>query len=80
MQFTNDIVNFDVNKVLAVAKAEKARVELTLRSGAQVTGRVAEIGSHAVVISELTGREYYDAMVFTSEIAAIAAQVRTSKK
>jgi hypothetical protein len=76
MQITSEMVSFDATKVLQVARTEKARVELTLRSGAQLSGFVTEVGVHAIVLSELTGREFFDAMVFTGEIAAIATQVR----
>jgi hypothetical protein len=76
MQFNADMANFDVNAILQAAKADKAKVELTLRSGTQFTGKVAEVGTHAVVLAELSGREFYDAMIFTQEIAAITTLVR----
>lgn len=76
MQFTADMVNFDLAAILQAAKADKAKVELTLKSGHQFTGRVAEVGAHAVVLSELAEREFFDALITTQEIAAIVTRAR----
>ncbi len=65
--------------LLAQAQTEKTKVTLHLRSGTTLTGRVAEVGDHHVVIAELAGKELFDALVRTDEIAAIEVRVRGHK-
>ena len=39
-------------------------------------GRVAAVGARAVHLSELAGREFFDAVVLLDEIAAVEARAR----
>ena len=62
--------------VLRQAMELKSRVTLHLRSGVELGGHVAGVDSHHVVIKGLTQRDFYDATVRISEIAAIEARAR----
>ena len=52
-------------------------VELRMTSGDKIGGKVERVGDKLVHLSRLTGAEYYDALVDTSDVAAVV--VRTSK-
>ncbi len=47
------------------------RVKVKLESGQDVEGNVAKVGSHAVYLTELTGMEFFDAMVKLDDITAV---------
>jgi hypothetical protein len=53
------------------------RVKLKLASGQDVEGKVAKVGSHAVVVTELGGMEFFDATVRIDQVAAVMIKVRT---
>lgn len=53
-------------------------VELRLKSGDKLAGKVAAVGDKAVHISALTGQEFYDAVVALDDISAVV--IRTGKK
>ncbi len=61
----------DFPTALAEASATKAKVELTLKSGTKIGGKVASVGAHHVLITEVTGREFFDSLVALSEVAAL---------
>ncbi len=62
---------------LKQAQAEKIKIALHLRSGEKLSGVVGEVGDHHVVLTRLTGHEFFDALVRIDDISAIEAQVRT---
>jgi hypothetical protein len=49
----------------------KKRVRVKLLSGQDLEGQVAQIGSHAVLLTELTGMDFFDATVRLDQIAAV---------
>jgi len=53
-------------------------VELRLKSGDKIGGKVAAVGDKAVHLSALTGQEFYDAVVVLDDISAVV--IRTGKK
>ena len=53
------------------------RVELRLKSGEKLTGKVEAVGEKAVHISALTGQEFFDAVVILDDITAVI--IRTGK-
>ena len=59
--------------------AEKQGVELTLRGGKSLRGRVGKVGDHAVLLTELEGKEFYDAWIALDEIAAVELRVRGNR-
>jgi hypothetical protein len=50
-------------------------VELHLRSGEKMGGKVAQITDNIVHISNLTGAEYFDAFVDAKDISAVVIRV-----
>jgi hypothetical protein len=52
------------------------RVTVTLASGTEITGIVRSVGEEVVHLSELSGKEFYDAVVSLDEIAAVTIRVR----
>ena len=59
----------------ALQAAGKA-VELVLNNGKSYGGKLASVGDNAVVVTEITGREFYDALIVIDEIAAVEMRVR----
>jgi hypothetical protein len=63
-----------------VATLLKARVgspvSLMLRGGGEVGGTVVKVGNDAVHIGQLTGKDFYDAVVALDAIAAVVVRVR----
>ena len=53
------------------------RVKLKLVSGQDLEGRLSRVGSQAVVITELSGMEFFDATVRVDQIASVIVRVRT---
>ena len=64
---------------LARIATGKQGVELTLRGGKSYRGRVAKVGDHAVLLTELEGREFYDAWISLEDIAAVEIRVRGNR-
>ncbi len=52
------------------------RVELVLKSGKSYRGKLGTVGERAVVVGEIEGREFFDALVLIDEIAAVEVRVR----
>ena len=50
--------------------------ELVLKNGKSYRGKLAAVGDHAVVVSEITGREFFDALIVLEEIAAVEVRAR----
>jgi len=53
-------------------------VELRMKSGEKIGGKVEKIGDKLVHLSQLTGAEFFDAAVDTADVAAVV--VRTKSK
>jgi hypothetical protein len=51
-------------------------LELRLRSGEKIGGKVEKLGDKLVFISHIAGAEFYDAAVETGEIAAVVVRAR----
>jgi hypothetical protein len=52
-------------------------VELRMKSGEKIAGKVEKVGDKLVHLSQLTGAEFFDAAVDAAEVAAVV--VRTKK-
>jgi len=68
--------SLDIRAALLAAASEKIRVDVHLRGASQLSGLVAGVGDHFVVLSKLTGKDFSDAMVKLDSIVAVVAQVR----
>ena len=53
-------------------------VELRMKSGEKIGGKIEKVGDKLVHLSQLTGAEFFDAAVDTAEVAAVI--VRTKAK
>ena len=63
-----------VSSVLAAQKGN--RVTVKLRSGEELTGTVSALSGSAVQLSELAGKEFYDAVVAMDAVAAVVIRTR----
>ena len=53
-------------------------VELRMKSGEKIGGKVETVGDKLVHLSQLTGAEFFDAAIDSAEVAAVV--VRTKSK
>ena len=53
-------------------------VELRMKSGEKIAGKVEKVGDKLVHLAQLTGAEFFDAAVDTADVAAVI--VRTKSK
>ncbi len=51
-------------------------VRVRLQSGEEVSGTVTKVGDHVVQLSELTGREFFDAVIRLDGITAVILRTR----
>jgi hypothetical protein len=75
-----DKLAFDpVDTVAAVLQKHLGqKVELRMKSGEKISGKVEAVGAQAVHLSALTGQEFFDAVVVVADISAVI--VRTGGK
>ena len=52
------------------------RVTVRLQAGEEITGTVRMVGEHVVHLSDLAGRDFYDAVVALDDISAMIVRVR----
>ena len=57
-------------------KKTGAKATLQLISGQELSGTITAVGENAVHLSELTGKEFYDAVVRLDHISAVILRVR----
>lgn len=61
-----------------LARIERAKrsVEVVLESGKSYRGLVGGVGDHAVLLTEIQGRELFDALIDLDDIAALEVRAR----
>jgi hypothetical protein len=65
------------DSIESVMKAHNGkRVTVKLNSGDELTGTVATVNDDLVHLRELTGKEFFDAVVDTDEISAVIIRTR----
>ena len=52
-------------------------MKIKLLSGQDLDGKVARVGTQAVVLSELGGMEFFDATLRLDQVAAVVAKTRS---
>lgn len=52
-------------------KCSGQAIELRLKSGEKIAGKVEKLGDKLVYLSQLTGAEYFDAIVDVGDISAV---------
>ncbi len=65
-----------VADILSAAQAQGKALIVTLHGGAKYTGKVKAVGDHAVVLTGLQGKEFFDAYILVDEIVAMEERVR----
>jgi hypothetical protein len=51
-------------------------IEIQLKSGGQLVGKLSEVGSQSILLKELRGKEYHDALIVIDDIAAVIFRAR----
>ena len=51
-------------------------VELRMKSGEKIAGRLEKVGDKLVHIAQLTGAEFYDAAVDAGDVSAVVVRTR----
>jgi len=51
-------------------------VELRMKSGEKIAGRLEKVGDKLVHLAQLTGAEFYDAAVDASDVSAVIVRTR----
>ncbi len=66
------------DEVLANALKERTgkKVTIVLQSGTEISGKVTNVGNNTATLSELSGKEFYDAIVDLDDISAIQFRAR----
>lgn len=58
--------------MVGVLKDRKDKpVTVVLRSGTELTGKVANVGNNTLRLNELSGKEYFDAVVDLDDVSAV---------
>ncbi len=52
------------------------RVTVILNSGKELSGKVTTVSAHTTHINQLTGKEFYDAVVSTKAVIAVVIRVK----
>jgi hypothetical protein len=59
-----------------LADAVGKQVTLLMASGQEVTGVVVKVGDHAVHLTRLAGRDFFDAVILLERVDGVALKVR----
>jgi hypothetical protein len=51
-------------------------IEIQLKTGGQLTGKLSEVGTQSILLKELRGKEYYDALIVIDDITAVIFKAR----
>jgi hypothetical protein len=75
--FAQDKTALQANATVASLLAGSAgkSVELHLRSGEKMGGKIAQVTDNIVHLSNLTGAEYFDAFVDVKDVSAVVVRV-----
>lgn len=63
-----------LSKVLKEREGRSAT--LILASGTELTGKVLELSEHSVRLGELSGKEFYDAVIDLDQVQAVVFRAR----
>ena len=78
--FADGKVGFAADDTAASVLKRQAgqRVELRLKSGEKIAGKVEAVGDKTVHLSALTGQDFFDAVVLLEDVSAVV--IRTGGK
>jgi len=63
-------------EVLATARVKDKALVVVLSNGATYTGKIKSVGAHAVILTGLQGKEFFDAYIPIEHIVAMEERVR----
>lgn len=64
--------------IQTVLERQKGQVvQLSLKSGEKIGGKVEQVGSQLVHLTQLTGQEFYEAVVAFGDISAVITRAKT---
>ncbi len=66
----------DIESVLAEHTGKY--VTVVLESGKEFTGKIGSVNDDALHLMELSGKEFYDAVIDTGDVAAVVIRVRNN--
>lgn len=66
----------DIAEILKAAKHQGKALILILENGARFTGKIKSVSTHAVIVTGLERREFFDAFIRLDSIAAMEERVR----
>ena len=69
-------VRFTIHDILSVAKDKGKAMVVMLGGGVTYVGKVKAVGDHAVILTGLQGKEFFDAYVPLDSIVALEERVR----
>lgn len=71
-------LSFEVRDAMGdvLLRAVGKKVELKLARGESVSGKIAAVGPNLVRVSELSGREFFDAIVSLDDVLAVVFRAR----
>lgn len=52
------------------------KVVVVLQSGTEISGKVSSVGSNTLTLTELGGKEFYDAVIELDDISAVQYRAR----
>ena len=67
---------FSMADTLKTFKGSKTRVSLLLRNGISYNGIVLEVGPNFAVISQLSGKDFFDALVRLDDVSGLEVKAR----
>ncbi len=62
---------------MTLEQQQGKRVKVKLTSGQDLDGKVTKVGSQALVLTELSGMEFFDATVRLDQVAAVILRARS---
>lgn len=69
-------LGLSIPEQLRALSKQRKRVTLLLRGGQNLTGIVNEASSSQILLSELAGKEFFDALIRVEDVSALEVQVR----
>lgn len=51
-------------------------IEITLANGKSYAGRLGAVGSHAMILTKLTGKDFFDALIRIEDVSSVEVRVR----
>jgi small nuclear ribonucleoprotein (snRNP)-like protein len=59
-----------------LTKLVGSSVEVTLRNGTAMSGKLAMVHQHLAVLASLKGKEFYDAVIRIDDVSAVTVRMR----